>query len=244
MLCGLLGVPTLNGAASSQRVLSYGCQDSCGPHGQLLPCPAPVQGRPSSLRVQWSQPPVTGEAPPGPRGLVTEVNTWPPCCQGEAHSTPTPLTAQQKLFVKDPKGRDEPWDQRSCPLGSVGGEGSTGPRQGPSRTALPELPLGAEPVKPAMWSWNLLWSALPRAHFDPLHQLTPRPVSPWGWEARAVCRPTQSSEGLGQCREAPGAWSRRRGSAKSHRVVSSKDEEGAAQTFPAHSSHPGDREGM
>lgn len=53
-----------------------------------------------------------------------------------------------------------------------------------------------------------------------------------------------SSKGLGRSREAQGAWGRMRGSAKSHRAGSSKEEEGAVLTSPALSCRPGDREGV
>lgn len=90
-------------------------------------------------------------------------------------------------------------------LGEVSGwrAAPQGSRQGPSRTALPELSLGAEPAKPALWSWNLHWSALPKgSYLHPLQQLTPRPACSEPHDPGTGLQVADRSEGLGRFREA------------------------------------------
>lgn len=115
---------------------------------------------------------------------------WPVCWQREPqHTHPCAGlsgSCQQRTWDSDGLG---PGGTSPC-LGevSVWSAVPQGSRQGPSSTSLPELPLGAEPAKPAMCCWDLLWSALPRAPTSTLCSSS----LPDRSGARAVSMPAQS----------------------------------------------------
>lgn len=144
---------------------------------------------PRECSGQAGEPIVTAVSLPGP-GEVTEAN-WLASVLAKRTTAHPPLRGTQwELSAEDLGQRwaGAGWNLSLLGEVSMWSAVPQGSRQGPSSTSLPELPLGAEPAKPAMCCWDLLWSALSTA--PTLTLCSSSLPDPSG--ARAVSMPAQS----------------------------------------------------
>lgn len=95
-----------------------------------------------------------------PGELVTEANGSATALTRTTHHSHLPRAQREELSAEGCLAETSP-RPRGKPPPPVRGHwreaAAQSRRQGPSRTSLPELPLGAEPAQPAVRSWNPLW---------------------------------------------------------------------------------------